>query len=400
MAFPEKLLVVTRVDHYFHEGRYYSYTPYAREIDVWAELFDEVTIAGTLRNGMPTADCSPFSRSNIKVVPVAEAGGNGFKAKFLQLFALPKIILQVAAYMRMADAIHTRCPCDLGLISLILGPIFSRKLIAKYATQWLPYKGEPASWRFQRFLLRSRWWNSPVTVYGNWPNQPAHVIPFFTSMLTEEQIVHARLASHRQRDPDVFRILFVGRLSTSKNVDVLLRAVATLNVPDRAVECVVVGEGPEEENLRNLAAQLRVKHRVEFRGGLGFDEVLKQYELADVLVLASNIEGWPKAVAEGMAFGCVCIGTERGMMPQMLGHGRGFLVPPRDPVALGNSLQEIAEHPDKARASARCAAEWAQQYSLEGLREALRDVLTQHWHLPAKRAVRNIHVASPECSKG
>ncbi|MBA4147188.1 MAG: glycosyltransferase [Verrucomicrobia bacterium] len=384
MIFPRKLLVVTRVDHYLHQGRYYAYTPYAREIDVWAELFGDVTVAGTLRRGVPPADCSLFAQRNVRVVPVEEAGGDGLKAKFLQLFALPGILFQVAKYMRGADAIHTRCPCDLGLVTLLLGPLFSRKLIAKYATQWLPYAGEPSAWRFQRFLLRSKWWNSPVTVYGRWPDQPANVVPFFTSMLTEEQIGQARSAAVRPRDPDVYRILFVGRLSASKNVDVLLRAVATLNVPNRAVECVVVGEGPEEEKLRNLAAELRVGHQVKFLGGLSFNDVLSQYEEADVLVLASNIEGWPKAVAEGMAFGCVCIGTERGMMPQMLGEGRGFLVPPRDPVALGKALQQIADQPEEARAMARCAAEWAQRYSLEGLREALRQVMIEHWQLKTR----------------
>jgi len=192
------------------------------------------------------------------------------------------------------------------------------------------------------------------------------------------------------RDPRRFRILFVGRLSRSKNVDVLLKAVARLEVPNRYVECVIVGEGPESDYLHQLAEDLRGQHRVQFLGGLSFDAVLQQYERADVLVLASNIEGWPKAIAEGMAFGCVCIGTDRGMMPQMLGEGRGFLVPPRDDLALAQVLQQIANNPSQARAMALCAAEWAQHYSLEGLREALRDVICRFWNLPADRHGQSI----------
>src|SRR5690606_34487321 len=134
-------------------GRFYAYTPYAREMDLWGDLFSEVAIAGTLRDQTPPNDCSPFLRDNVRVLPVTEAGGNGLAAKAEQLFLLPKILWQLAGYMRQYDAIHARCPCDLGLLALLLGPIFSKNLIAKYAGQWRPFPNEPATWRFQRAIL-------------------------------------------------------------------------------------------------------------------------------------------------------------------------------------------------------------------------------------------------------
>ncbi len=385
MLHQKRLLVAARVQHYWHLGRFWSYTPYVRELDQWADLFATVTIAGSLKFGPPPGDCSAFSRDNVRVVSIPEAGGEGWFAKLRQLYILPKILWKLAACMRNADAIHARCPCDLGLLGVLLGPMFSRNLIAKYATQWPDYPGEPFTWRLQKRLLKSPWWRGPVTVYGQWPGQPSRVIPFFTSMLTEEQIARARAAASRSRDPSRFRVLFVGRLSASKNVDVLLQAVAALK-SGREVSCVIVGEGPQRAVLEGLAGSLGISTQVRFTGGLGFDDVLGWYERSDVLVLASGIEGWPKAVAEAMAFGCVCVGSERGMMPQMLGEGRGLLVTPRDPKALTRALQWIADHPEAAADMAARAAAWAQRYSLNGLREALRRLMLDSWNLEERAA--------------
>jgi glycosyltransferase involved in cell wall biosynthesis len=380
-----KLLIVARVDHYLHDGRFYAYTPYAREIDLWADLFPEVAIAGTLHEKLPPRDCSPFAKKNVRVLPVLQAGGNNFPAKLSQLLLLPKIIWQLAGYMRQSDAIHARCPCDLGLLGLIMGPMFTHHLIAKYAGQWRCCPNEPMAWRWQRALLCSSWWSGPVTVYSSSSNQPAKVIPFFTSVLSDENIARARIAANTRRDPNYFRVLFVGRLSAARNVDVLLRAVSKLKIPRRTIECVIVGEGPERAALQNLAAQLGIQNQTKFTGGLVFEKVLDCYEFADALVLAAESEGWGKAVTEAMAFGCVCIGSNRGMMPQILGENRGLLIPPRDVVALENALQQVADDPAESALMSKRAAEWAQKLSIDGMREALRKVMNESWTVPLEK---------------
>jgi glycosyltransferase involved in cell wall biosynthesis len=113
-----------------------------------------------------------------------------------------------------------------------------------------------------------------------------------------------------------------------------------------------------------------------------FDRVLKYYQQAHVLVLASQTEGWPKAIAEAMAFGLVCIGSQRGMVPEMLGEQRGLLVPPGDVDALTAALQQIAATPQEYSAMSARAAQWGQRYSLEELRDAIRDLLSVWWGLP------------------
>jgi glycosyltransferase involved in cell wall biosynthesis len=374
-----RLLITSHVIHYRHQGRLYAYGPYAREIDQWADLFAEVEIASPCRDQAPPGDCLPFERANISVLPQKEAGGETLWAKLGLLASIPGMVWGLGSAMRHADAIHVRCPGNLGLIGAVLAPLFSRRIIAKYAAQWNGGAGEPFSARLQRAILSSWWWKGPVTVYGNWPGSPKHVIPFFTSLLTAEQIERARQSAARDRRGPGLKVLYTGRLSKAKNVDVLLRSAA--RVPGASV--TIIGTGPERDSLAALASELGMAERVEFTGGLPFESVIDYLSAADVLVLASETEGWPKSIAEGMAFGLACIGSNVGFVPQML-EGRGFAVTPRDEDGLTAALLRLAESPDRLAEMRQGAAVWAQRYSLEGLRDALRDLMAEWWGEPTR----------------
>jgi glycosyltransferase involved in cell wall biosynthesis len=255
-------------------------------------------------------------------------------------------------------------------------------MVAKYAGQWDGYPGEPLTVRIQKAILRSRWWRGPVTVYGDAPGQAKHIVPFFTSVLTSAQIQRgaAAVLSRRERQPR--RILFVGRLSVEKNVDCVLRAVASVSAEFPAIECTITGAGPHLSSLKALASELGIANQVTFTGAVPFNTVLSLYESSDILVLASQTEGWGKAVAEAMAFGLVCIGANAGFSRKMLADGRGVLVGPRDEPALAQALRHILANPAEYHEMRLRAAAWAQQFSLESLRAALQELLSRSWDRP------------------
>jgi glycosyltransferase involved in cell wall biosynthesis len=223
-----RLVVVEQDIHHRHAGQLWGYGPYVREIDVWADLFPEVVIAAPCRDEPPPGDYLPFSRPNISVRPQRQTGGPTLGAKARQVLAVPGHLYRLGRALADADAVHVRCPGNLGLLGVLLAPLFPRPRVAKYAGQWCGFDDEPWSWRLQRAVLRSRWWRGPVTVYGRWPGQPAHVVPFFTSILSSDQVARARAAAAAPKFADGLRVLYVGRLSEAKNVDVLLRAIASL----------------------------------------------------------------------------------------------------------------------------------------------------------------------------
>src|ERR1700674_68668 len=136
---PDSLLVVSHVPHFNHDGSIFAYTPFASEIDIWADLFPRVIIAAPCREGDPPDDTTAFTRSNISILPQKETGGTTVSAKIAQLLSLPALAWNLSLAMRRVDAIHVRCPGNLGLIGVVLVPLFSPYLVAKFAGQWNHY---------------------------------------------------------------------------------------------------------------------------------------------------------------------------------------------------------------------------------------------------------------------
>jgi glycosyltransferase involved in cell wall biosynthesis len=376
------LLIVSHVIHYTHDNQLYAYGPYTREIDMWADLFPRVVIASPLYDTPPPGDAIAFTRSNISMAPQPETGGNTRAAKARQLILLPALLAALSHAMIRADAIHVRCPGNLGLLGCVLAPLFSRYRVAKYAGQWNGYVGESLSGRLQRALLRSRWWNAPVTVYGNWPDQPAHIVPFFTSMMTEEQVRRSEQAAAQKHIGHPLRVLFAGRLETVKRVPVLLEAVAQAHSQGVALDVAIVGDGTQRAALEAQVERLGLGSLVRFVGALPYEDMLDWYEWAHCLVLPSTTsEGWPKVVAEAMCFGVLAIAVNHGQVAEML-KDRGILLENGTADEIAAALGQVAADPAAFQPVVQRAATWSRAYSLEGLREALRALLSERWGEP------------------
>lgn len=358
----DTILVVSAVIHHRHEGRLYGYTPYVREVDAWSHLFTKVRIAGPLVEGSPPSDCAPFRSDNVELVPLPATGGGTWAAKAMQIIRIPELVIRLAAQMRRADAIQVRCPSNLGLLAVPMAPLFSRRIHCKYAGMWGGFNGEPWSSHVQRWVLRSRWWKGPVSVYGQCPDDPPKIHATFSTALRKSQIDRTPRRTARSQ---AIRLVFVGRLTAAKNVDVVLQAVA--NVNGHGLECTlaIIGDGPERRVLERLASELGVNNVVTFYGGLPMTEVVKAYAQSDVLTLVSESEGWPKAIVEAMAFGVVPVGNNRGMVPTIVADGRGLAIPPRDVVALERAIIDLTDHPCQRAEMALRSQEWAQQFTLE-----------------------------------
>ena len=374
-----RLLIVSHVPHYRHDGGYFAYGPYAKEIEIWAELFSEIVIAAPLSLGPPPSETCRINRPNVRVSRHREVGGTRWLDKVSVVLALPALVVGLSREMWKADAIHVRCPGNLGLLGALLAPLFCRKLVAKYAGQWNGFPGEEWTVRLQRWLLRSRWWRGPVTVYGRSVDEAPHVIEFFSTMFTADQLSRAKVSLAAKTWGSPPTVAFTGRLTRAKNADVLIKAVAELKSEGIHLQTFIVGDGPERERLKSLANSLNVQDLVVFTGGIVPERVPEYLERSDIFVLASETEGWPKSIAEAMAFGLICIGSDRGLIPKFLAEGRGLTVRPKDVSGLVDTLRRVATSPADYKEMRRRASQWAQVYSIEHLRDALQALLLEWW---------------------
>jgi glycosyltransferase involved in cell wall biosynthesis len=103
------------------------------------------------------------------------------------------------------------------------------------------------------------------------------------------------------------RIVYLGRLVEYKHVDDLLRAFSGLNLD---AELFVIGEGPERENLKNLARNLGIENKVFFMGFVGEHRKIELLKSAHVLALPSTVEGFAIVLIEAMAAGTPVIAAD------------------------------------------------------------------------------------------
>jgi glycosyltransferase involved in cell wall biosynthesis len=131
------------------------------------------------------------------------------------------------------------------------------------------------------------------------------------------------------RKPQSGRLLYAGRISNGKGILELLRAVArTPNV----VRLVLAGAAPDRNYLRTVrdeAARLNLLDRVEFAGLLDESALLREFGVAEALVLPSFQETAPMVVQEAMAAGLPVIASDVGGVPYQLEHNvTGWLCKP------------------------------------------------------------------------
>ncbi len=149
----------------------------------------------------------------------------------------------------------------------------------------------------------------------------------------------------RHRPSPRVRCLAVARLVEQKGLADLIRAIGMLDRNRFQLE--IVGEGPEEAALRQLAGSLGLAEQVRFSGPLDRIEIARRYRQSDLFTLASWEEAFGDVFAEALASGLPVVGSDGGGIPELIRHGtNGLLVPPRQPLALAAAIRHLADHPE------------------------------------------------------
>jgi len=209
-----------------------------------------------------------------------------------------------------------------------------------YRTYPWPFRAmEQASFRFADCALAGNE-DARAVLRRKGFRRPIEVIPQFGVDL--EQFAAAEPAP--APDHNGLRVAYAGRLVPEKGVDVLLRALAGLATPWRAV---IAGGGPQEPALRSLASRLGIAERVDFAGRIPSVAMPEFFRGVDVLVLPSLsrpnwVEQFGRILVEAMASEVVVVGSDCGEIPRVIGDA-GLVFPEGDPDALQGCLRRLGE---------------------------------------------------------
>lgn len=172
--------------------------------------------------------------------------------------------------------------------------------------------------------------------------RPIEVIPNF---LDCEQWRRVEAGSLRARYAPAggHLLMHMSNFRPVKRIDTVVRVFAAVR---RAMPAtlLMVGEGPELEGARALAAELGVGTGVAFLGPQ--DNIVPLLSAADVLLLPSAQESFGLAALEAMACGTPVVASDVGGLPEVIEHGRsGFLHPPEDVEGMAASVGRLLSEP-------------------------------------------------------
>ncbi len=167
-----------------------------------------------------------------------------------------------------------------------------------------------------------------------------------------EKVVHIpTMASVHQEPPKPYgkEILFVGRLSPEKGVDVLIEALGALK--DKQTRLSIVGDDSTEyaQNLKKNIPE-RLRGRIFFHGFLGQDKIDSLYERCSCFVVPSVwYENQPNTVLEGLGHGRPAIVSDVGSLREMVQEGlTGLRFRAGDPKDLAAKIDCLLSEPEKA----------------------------------------------------
>lgn len=123
-------------------------------------------------------------------------------------------------------------------------------------------------------------------------------------------------------DADTTVMLYVGRLSPEKEIEVIIETFHTLRLQQKKVQLVIVGEGPDLGRLKQIPGA----EQAIFTGGLRGETLATAYASADVFVFASQVETFGNVVLEAMASGLAVVAYNYACAQQyVVQHQTGWL---------------------------------------------------------------------------
>ena len=206
------------------------------------------------------------------------------------------------------------------------------------------------------FIAHQTWITNPDGSTG-WPHRLKHfVLRFATSLAISraiaEQLPGPAIVIGNPYDDQVFKefpgesrtkeLIFVGRLVSDKGGSLLLEAMALL---ESKPQLTIAGDGPERGQLEKQMHDLQLRSQVGFIGNQSSENLAKLLNQHQILVVPSRWkEPFGIVALEGIACGCVLVGSAEGGLPEAIGPC-GMTFPNGDVRALANVLAELLNNP-------------------------------------------------------
>lgn len=169
-------------------------------------------------------------------------------------------------------------------------------------------------------------------------------------------------------------LIYIGRLGPEKNLPFLLRSFAGAAQAFENIALLLVGDGPERDNLEDQVRHMNIASRVRFTGMVPYDNVPRYLAMADAFVTASVTEVHPFSVIEAMAAGLPVLGIQSPGVGDTVEDGvTGFLIQGEDLAAFTAKMARMVSEHEYRHSMGERARDEASSYSIERTTQMMVD---------------------------
>ncbi|TSC70626.1 MAG: group 1 glycosyl transferase [Parcubacteria group bacterium Gr01-1014_46] len=190
------------------------------------------------------------------------------------------------------------------------------------------------------------------------------ILPYPIELSEQKNFDKTKIKQELGLPASSFVVGSVARFVEQKGLPYLIRSIPKILEKIRRddVYFLIVGYGKMQDELQDLARELKLDSRLLIRPAMDIKEVLP---ILDVFVISSLWEGQPIAMLEAMAYGVPVVATKVGGIPEILFDGKeGILAEPKDSESLSSGIIKMIESDDLRVRVSQNAKEMARSFSL------------------------------------
>ena len=306
------------------------------------------TVERLREHGVPGYDVEVIGtdpRVDRRLPAVAEVEVPHYRGLSIGIPSIPELAVTIAdgAY----DAIHVTAPGPAGIAAALMARIANLPLVASHHTELSAYarlrSGDPALEAGMQAAL-SLFYSGCELVLSPSAAADASInsvgIPSARIRRWERGVdldLYSSSKANRNAYPGQFKVLYAGRLSKEKGVDLLADAFEIARERDPRLHLLLAGGGPEEGELRK-----RLGGSATFLGWLGREELAQAYASSDLFVFCSRTDTYGQVITEAQASGLPVVAVNEGGPRTLIRSGdTGWLVDP-EPLSVAAGIAQLA----------------------------------------------------------
>jgi glycosyltransferase involved in cell wall biosynthesis len=306
-----------------------------------------------------------------------------YKDMNISFINIPNMIKEVKEFN--PDIIHFHSPATMGIVSIIIARYLKVPLFTTYHTLWsetLP--PIPPFAVIDKFFsdmttnknaLRKTIWSVSKKIfdYCDVIISPADIIK--KELIANNHRGKIKIISNgidtkkfkgKIRSKTNFKMLYVGRLSHEKQVDIVIKSFNEVQNKFQKSELLIVGDGNVKKNLKNLAKELKLSKKIKFTGSIDREKIVDYYKKCDIFVTASEMEVQPLTLLEAMSCSLPIVGVNKaGVAGIVKNNINGYLVSSANHKLIADRVIKIFENNDLRIKMAKESRKIAEENSMD-----------------------------------